>query len=411
MTLHQKHYLRFFLITIATIFYFLANIQRVAIPGAIFNVLQSDFATCASKITMLGAVFCYVYAFTQLIVGLMVDKIGGFRVIAIGSVIFSIGAILFPFAHDINLLYISRAMVGFGAATFYLSNVREVKKFAKDKNFSLAISYILFIGYSGGIIANAPFVMCVNAIGWRNALLYLAAFSLVLCLIYLITLFCFHPIKCEQEQEYSLKPFKEILLKKENIIIFLFGSSNYGLYYVLQSVIGKKFLEDFCLFDVVTASIVLSIMAVVSACAGTVTAFVSKALNNRRAVIFKIFACFSLVSNLMMLVLLCLHIQTKAAALIFLIPSIIGNISPLLIMTLHKINRYEITATAISIQNFCFFMMVGLLGMISGMLMNVFEPINRNGNLIYSNNSYILVFSLFLIISTIQVICAYKIKD
>jgi len=109
---------------------------------------------------MLGAIFCYIYALTQLIVGLLVDKIGGFRVIAIGCSLFALGALIFPYSNSMIGLYLSRALVGFGAATFYLSAIREVKKFAKDKNFSLAVSYILFIGYSGGIIANAPFVSC-----------------------------------------------------------------------------------------------------------------------------------------------------------------------------------------------------------------------------------------------------------
>ena len=56
-------------------------------------------------------------------------------------------------------------------------------------------------------------------------------------------------------------------------------------------------------------------------------------------------------------------------------------------------------------------MMVGILGMISGILMNVFEPNNVNGIMIYSNKSYLLVFGLFLLLSIIQVICAFRIKD
>ena len=95
----------------------------------------------------------------------------------------------------------------------------------------------------------------------------------------------------------------------------------------------------------------------------------------------------------------------------FCIPSFIGSISPLLILTLHLINRYEVSATAVSIQNFGFFMMVGLLGMVAGMLMNVFEPIKHNNVLVYSNESYLLVFGLFFILSLIEIFCAFKTKD
>ena len=411
MTLHQKHHLRLFLIIIATTFYFLANIQRAGIPGAIFNLLQGDFSANASKITFLGAIFCYIYALTQLIVGLMVDKLGGFRVIAIGSIMFAIGSIIFPHSDNILGLYLSRALVGFGAATFYLSAIREVKKYAKDKNFSLAVSYILFIGYSGGIIANAPFVACVNNFGWRNSLYVLGFFSLLLCIIYLITLFIFKPIHIEKETKFSLSPFREVLLNKKNINLYIFGSINYGLYYVLQSVIGKKFIEDFCNIEVNHSALILSLMALISACSGTITAFISKCINNKRAIIFKAVAILSFFSMLSICLFLAFDIHSKIIALILCVPSFIGSISPLLILTLHLINRYEISSTAVSIQNFSFFMMVGFLGMISGILMNTFEPNKVNDILVYSNKSYLMVFGLFFILSIFELFCAFRIKD
>lgn len=411
MTLHQKHYFRLFLIIIATIFYFLANIQRVAIPGAVFSLLQSDLGVCASKVTMLGAIFCYCYAFCQLIVGLMVDKFGGFRVIAAGCVIFALGAVLFPLSDNLIFLYLSRALVGFGAATFYLSAIREVKIFSKDKNFSLAVSYILFIGYSGGIVANAPFVAVVNNYGLKNTLLGIGLFGVILAIIYLLVLFIFKPVHIERKTKFSLSPFREILSNKKNINLFIFGATNYGLYYVLQSVIGKKFLEDFCNFNISASSLVLSVMAIVSAFAGTITAFISKLIGGKRAPIFKTVGILSVVSTLSVAGFLFLDIHSKIIALIFCIPSFIGSISPLLIITLHNLNRYEISATAVSVQNFGFFMTVGILGMVSGMLMNLYEPENINGTLVYTSKSYIPVYILFVILSIIEVICAFRIKD
>jgi len=411
MTLHQKHHFRLFLIIIATVFYFLANIQRVAIPGAIFSLLQSDLGVCASKVTMLGAIFCYVYAFCQLIVGLMVDKIGGFRVIALGCVLFSLGAVMFPLSNNLLILYLSRALIGFGAATFYLSSIREVKKYAKDKNFSLAVSYILFIGYSGGIVANAPFVSVVNQFGWKNTLLSVGIFAVLLAIIYLLILFIFKPVHIEKKTKFSLVPFREVLSNKRNINLFIFGATNYGLYYVLQSVIGKKFLEDFLGFNDSKAAVVLSIMAVISALAGTITAYISKLIGGKRAPIFKTVGVLSFLSVLSVAGLLFFDIHSKIIAFIFLIPSFIGSISPLLILTLHFLNRYEISATAVSIQNFGFFMMVGILGMVSGMLMNIYEPQNINGVLVYSRESYILVYGLFLVLSIIELIYSFKIKD
>ena len=411
MSLHQKHGLRLVLIIIATTLFFIANIQRVAIPGAIFDLLQSDFQVDASKITFLGAIFCYIYALTQLVVGPLVDKFGGFRVMALGGIIFAIGSIIFPHSEHLLSLYLSRALLGFGAATFYLSTIREVKKYAKDKNFSLAVSYILFIGYSGGIFANAPFVAIANQIGWRNTLYILGFITLALAIIYLIAFFTFKPIHIEKKILFSLAPFREVLSIKENRYLYFFGACNYGIYYVLQTVIGKKFIEDFCYFETNKAALILSLMAIISALAGTITAFISKKINNKRAVIFKIFGVLSMFSMFSVIVLLTFDIHSKIIAIILCIPSYIGSISPILIAALHAINRHEVSATAISIQNFSFFMMVGFLGMITGMLMNIFEPIKQGNILIYQNNSYILVFGLFFILSVIQVYFGFKIVD
>ena len=411
MTLHQKHHLRLILIIIATLFYFFANIQRVAIPGAVFNLLQNDFSANASKITLLGAIFSYVYALTQLIVGLLVDKIGGFRVIAIGIIIFTLGSLIFPYSDSIFGLYISRALLGFGAATFYLSTIREVKKYSKDKNFSLAISYILFIGYSGGIFANAPLVSLIDKTGWRYMLCFIGYFTLFLAILYFITFFIFKPIHNENKTNFSILPFLEILKNKKNIYLYAFGCINYGLYYVLQSIIGNKFLHDFCSMEFNKTSVILSIMALISALAGTIIAFISKCINNRRAIIFKIFAFLSFLTNFIVCMFLIFDFHSKLITLLLCIPAFIGSISPLLILSLHVYNRYEITSSAISIQNCLFFTMVGILGTLSGILMNVFEPVMKNGFFIYSTNSYLLVFGLFASLAFLQVLFALKIKD
>ena len=56
-------------------------------------------------------------------------------------------------------------------------------------------------------------------------------------------------------------------------------------------------------------------------------------------------------------------------------------------------------------------MIVGILGEISGVLMHIFEPVNKNGVLIYPNESYILVFGLFFLLSLVALVYSFKIKD
>ena len=51
--------------------------QRTAVPGTIFNQLQSDLNLNAFQIAAMGASFVYIYALSQTFVGMLADKYGG----------------------------------------------------------------------------------------------------------------------------------------------------------------------------------------------------------------------------------------------------------------------------------------------------------------------------------------------
>ena len=158
----NNKWVRFTLIFIGAMFYFFANFQRIAIPGAVFDVLQHELRVSAPYITAFGAIFMYIYAFSQLVNGVLVDRYGGLRVMMAGGVVLALGCLLFPATSNLALMYFSRALVGLGGSMFYLSLIRELRECFSDKNFGIAISVMLCIGYSGGIAANAPFVFAMK---------------------------------------------------------------------------------------------------------------------------------------------------------------------------------------------------------------------------------------------------------
>ena len=64
----------FTLILLGAFFYFFANFQRIAIPGAVFDLMQHELDVSAPYITAFGAIFMYIYAFNQLVIGVLVDR-------------------------------------------------------------------------------------------------------------------------------------------------------------------------------------------------------------------------------------------------------------------------------------------------------------------------------------------------
>ena len=408
----KKHFwIYILLIGLGTLFYFTANFQRIAIPGAIFDILQNELKVSAPYITAFGAIFMYVYAFNQLIIGVLVDKFGGYRVMFAGGIILGIGALLFPMTSNLFLMYLSRFLVGLGSSTFYLSLIRELREIIPDKNFGLALSIMLFIGYAGGIAANAPFVCMMKFASWRNILIAVALIVFFAILIFALLLTKVKLPEVNKNVKMRILPFRLVLHKKHNRNLFSFACCNFGISYSIQTIIGKKFLEDFCLMSTQKSALVLSCMAVVAALFNIVNAFVCKMCHNHRVKFLKNASLITFGSLLIICTCLLLNIRTDFIAVIFVILAANASLTSILVPVLHLTNRKMISGTAVSIMNFCFFTMVGLLGTAMGFLLNVFKPETQGNVIVYSTKSYLLVFGLFFMLSLFEMYKAMKMSN
>ena len=401
----------FTLISLGALFYFFANFQRIAIPGAIFDLLQQELAVSAPYITAFGAIFMYLYAVNQLIIGVLVDRYGGLRVMLTGGIILGLGALLFPISTNLPLMYFSRVLVGVGGSCFYLSLIRELRECFSDKNFGIAISVMLCIGYCGGIAANAPFVFMMKYMNWRTILVILALIILAGVLLFIILSPKVKYPEINRNVKLRTLPFRLVLHKKHNRNLFSFACCNFGISYAIQAIIGKKFLEDFCGMPTAKAAVVLSIMAIIAAAFNIINASVCKMCHNHRVVFLKNASVITFLSLLTICTCLIFNIRTPLIAIIFCILAGNASLTSLLVPVLHLTNRKMVSGTAVSIMNFCFFTMVGLLGTAMGFLLNLFAPEKIGDVLVYSNKSYLAVFGLFFLISVFEMYKAMKLSN
>jgi MFS family permease len=408
---NKKLVFHFGLILLGALFYFVANFQRIAIPGAVFDVLQQELSVSAPYITAFGAIYMYIYAFNQLIIGVLVDRFGGLRVNMAGSIFLALGCLLFPITSNLPLMYFSRALIGLGSSTFYLSLIKELKAVFSDKNFGLAISVMLFLGYAGGIAANAPFVMAMKFVNWREILLGIAGVVVFAIIIFALLLPSINLPRINKTVKIRTLPFRLVLHKRHNRNLFSFACCNFGISYVIQTIIGKKFLEDFCVISSQKAAIVLSTMAIIAAAFNIINATTCKICHNHRVIFLKCASVITFLSLLTLCTLICFDIKSVAIYIIFFILAANASLTSLLVPVLHLTNRKMVSTTAVSIMNFCFFMMVGILGTATGFLLNIFEPQKVGDTLVYGNSSYLLLFGVFLAISLFEMYKAAKLSN
>ena len=400
----------FSLLSLTVLFYFFANFQRSVIPGAIFTDLQTDVGVSAAKITALGAAFMYVYGISQLFAGMLADKYGGYRIINIGGLLFCIGAVAFPFTHNIYIMYASRVIVGIGASSIYLSLIKEVHN-AFPKNFAPCLGVAMLVGYSGAMFANAPFVALVHHIGWRNGLIYTAyAMLLIWLLFFMLRL----TIKMPQptSAKFSLHAFAPAVATRHNIFLYIVLDVSFAIFYVFQTVLGKKFLEDFCKMPQLTAGWVLTITGALSAVSTLVIPLISRACGNRRRPFLRIMGSGGLVATGGVLLALALDFRQGwyFAALFFLV-SFTSNMTPVFLAIVAETNPPENLGVCASFSNCTAYLLVAVLGNVSGMLMDLFKPEIINGAKVYGRYSYIAVFALFTVMAIICFVSSLKIVE
>lgn len=398
-----------FLLLVVTLLYFFVNFQRTAVPGTIFNELQSDLNVNAGYVTALGSSFMYIYAFCQLLTGLVVKRYGGFRTILIGGFFFSLGSVLFPFSHALWQMYVLRAFAGLGASVVYLSMIDELSRLYPQQ-FTKLFGLFTCTGYVGSIAAGTPFVSALHYFPWRTLL---AGIGLTIGALYLAfsgtSLTCQHPeIK---KNSGSLKPILDFFRNPLNLKLAAFSSTNWGLYYTLLTVIGKKYLEDYCQMSVSAATAIITIMGALSAGHNCFVGFLAPRLHNRRLPFYRCASTTALLCYILMTVALVFHFRHPLLAVLFLATTPTASISPVQVAYTREINPTSNSAPAVATLNFLSYLFVALFSNLCGVMLDAFAPSLVEGIKVYGRNSYLLFFLFATLVSTIGFISIRRLPE
>ena len=353
--------------------YFFVNFHRSVIPGSIFTTLQSEFNTSGANITAMGAAFMYIYAISQLFIGTLVDRYGGVRIILVGGVVFCIGAVLLAFVPGLWGMYFCRAMLGIGAGFIYLSMVAVIRR-AFPESFPTVLGIALMVGYAGTMTANGPFVIGAEKFGWRYIM---GGAGFILLGIFII--FCLISLKISFpaiiREKISLEPFREVLREKCNYRIFSSVAISFGTFMVIFTVCGKKFLEDFCGMETVSAGLVMTGLGALSALSSLLSPILCRMIGNRRKP--------------------------------FIVFIGIGTFIPLCVIVAALLMDWRNW----SFSNFFAYAAVAIFGSAAGFLMDIYPPEIIDGIKVYGRNSYLILFSFFAVLCSFAVYYTARIQD
>jgi nitrate/nitrite transporter NarK len=146
--------------------YLIAFYQRVA-PAVITQELSRDFALTAAALGNLSAFYFYSYVAVQIPTGLLADRWGPRRVLALGAALTAAGTLVFALATDVAWANVGRLAIGAAAGVAFVSMLKLASHWMPARRYAFASGVALFVGVLGATLAGPPLRIAVDAFGWR----------------------------------------------------------------------------------------------------------------------------------------------------------------------------------------------------------------------------------------------------
>ena len=395
---------RIWLVFIPLMFFYASSyFQRTAIPGTTYSMFQVDYGFSAAQIANLTSSFVYIYAFCQLIVGMLADKYSGIRIVTVAGAIFCAGVAAFPLCgSNIHLLYVCRFLMGLGASALYLSLVKEADRLFGRKNYSVMIGIIYFIGYSGGLFGTLPFGMLCRHYDLPFLLYWVAGITLFLYLFFL-SVRNNAPAAPISPAKLSLKPLWKIMKMPYSWMLTFSSTVVFSFHSIGQMVFGKKFLQDSAGLSAGVAEATIFFQTFVCMCALLSGGILTRLTKNKRKPLILFAPSLTLATAIMMLCAVFFQLPAffyVAGMILFAAASGFAVVYP---MAMQEFNSRDSITLAAGFNNNCNYLGIAIFSPLAGLLLDCFQVA---GSTIYPREAYLWLYGLALIPAAAAVVIA-----
>lgn len=145
--------------------YVVAVLQRTSVGVAGLDAARR-FETSASALASFAVLQLLVYAGLQVPVGLLLDRHGPRRLIAVGAGLMATGQLLLAVGDTVPLAVSGRALVGAGDAMTFICVLRLVSAWFPARRVPIMTQATALTGQLGQILSAVPLVALLHGPGW-----------------------------------------------------------------------------------------------------------------------------------------------------------------------------------------------------------------------------------------------------
>ena len=151
-----------------------------ASTSALGPELMRDLSLSPQGLGLANAAFFVSLTAAQIPIGMLFDRFGPRRVVALLTVFTVIGAALHALARSEALFVLARFLVGLGCAGSFMAAVVLCVRWYAGRNFSTMLARVFALSGLGYLLAGSPWAALADRIGWRQAFAISTVFAAVI---------------------------------------------------------------------------------------------------------------------------------------------------------------------------------------------------------------------------------------
>jgi sugar phosphate permease len=240
---------RWLIFFILSLIYILVYFYRVSL-AVIASDLSRELSLSPSDLGRLSGILFYVYAFAQIPLGPLIDRLGGRKIISICGILTTAGGAMFSAATNLETAMAARVLIGVGTASVLMATFTIFSHWFSKQEFGRVSGFMVAVGNIGNLAGTVPLALAVGAFGWRTSFTVIAVLQGIVTALVYITVTDRPSGDSRQKESRSgqatgiLATWKEIFGRMDFIMLGIVSFFWYGNYLAVQGLWGGPYLMD-----------------------------------------------------------------------------------------------------------------------------------------------------------------------
>lgn len=275
-----------FIVLIGSLYYFYVSIQMNQF-NSLSKVIMMRFSLSPTQYAKISAIYLLATLIFLFPMGILLDKYSTKKILLIAASVSTLVSFMFSIATNYPVIMIINFIGGIAASASFLGAVKLAWKLLRTLEIAFWTGLIITMGMMGAIMAQTPFLILEQHLGFKNVLLLLGAIGMIIttCIFLFIPAFIDAEKKPADNPLSLYKKIKTVFINHQNWVSSCFTAFQNLPIIVLGSVWGTFFVSQYYHYNTIISSSISMMLFIGMIIAPPVAGLLSDTLKNRKKII------------------------------------------------------------------------------------------------------------------------------